>query len=133
MKIAFVSMLAVAAFIGLGMTVPQAATAGMSSAGLSAAATAPAPLVVEVKKWKNKNWNGKKWKNKNWNGKHVYRGPRGVYVRGWNRRPYYGTVIAGVALGTIIAATAAPYAPADNLCWYWTNPSKNRGYWDYCY
>ena len=123
MKTAFVSMLVVAAFIGLGMTVPQAATAGMSSAGLSAAATAPSPLVVEVKKWKNKNWNGKR----------VYRGPRGVYVRGWNRRPYYGTVIAGVALGAVIVAAAAPPPPSSELCWYWTNPSKNRGYWDYCY
>src|SRR5262245_17369715 len=38
-------------------------------------------------------------------------------VRGWYRRPYYGNWVAGVALGSIIAATAvgvAPYAPADN-------------------
>jgi hypothetical protein len=56
-------------------------------------------------------------------------------VRPWVRRPYYGTVVAGVALGTILVATAAgiaPAAPADNLCWYWTNSSQTRGYWDYC-
>jgi hypothetical protein len=53
-------------------------------------------------------------------------------VRPWVGRPYYGTIIGGVALGTIIAATAVPLAPADNLCWYWSNQSHTRGYWDYC-
>jgi hypothetical protein len=51
------------------------------------------------------------------------------------RRPYFGTVVGGVALGTIIAATAVgvvPVAPAPNLCWYWVDPSRTRGYWDYC-
>jgi hypothetical protein len=124
------SRLALAGLLGLGVTLPQLAIAGISPAGLATGSQAAAPLVTPVKKWKNKNWNGKNWKSN----KHVYVGPRrGVYVRGWNRRPYYGTVIAGVALGTIIAATAAPRPPADNLCWYWTNPSKNKGYWDYCY
>jgi len=123
--------LALAGLLGLGLVLPQTAMAGLSPAGVTTDQQAVAPLVTEVKKWKNKNWNGKNWKSN----KHIYVGPRrgGVYVRGWNRRPYYGTVIAGVALGTIIAATAAPRAPADNLCWYWTNPSKTRGYWDYCY
>ncbi|HUU67491.1 MAG TPA: hypothetical protein VMW57_09485 [Methyloceanibacter sp.] len=123
--------LALAGLLGLGLVLPQTAMAGLSPAGVTTDQQAVAPLVTEVKKWKNKNWNGKNWKSN----KHIYVGPRrgGVYVRGWNRRPYYGTVIAGVALGTIIAATTAPRAPADNLCWYWTNPSKTRGYWDYCY
>ena len=53
-------------------------------------------------------------------------------VRGWVRRPYYGTIVGGVALGTIIAASAIPRAPASNLCWYWTDSSQSRGYWDYC-
>ena len=53
-------------------------------------------------------------------------------VRPWVRRPYFGTVVAGVALGTLIAATAVPLAPAPNLCWYWTNSSQTQGYWDYC-
>jgi PBCV-specific basic adaptor protein len=133
MKTGFVSGLALAGFICLGLTLPQTAAAAPSPAGLSTGAEAAASPVIEVKKWKNKNWN-KNWKKKNWRGRNVYRGPRGgVYVRGWNRRPYYGTVIAGVALGTIIAAAAAPRAPADNLCWYWTNPARTHGYWDYCY
>ena len=53
-------------------------------------------------------------------------------VRPWVRRPYFGTVVAGVALGTLIAATAVPVTPAPNLCWYWTNSSQTQGYWDYC-
>jgi hypothetical protein len=53
-------------------------------------------------------------------------------VRPWVRRPYYGTVIAGVALGTIIAATTIPPAPSSEVCWYWSNSSHSRGYWDYC-
>ena len=67
----------------------------------------------------------------------VVRGPvvrGGVYVRPWVRRPYYGTIVAGVALGTIIAVAAAapPPPPAPNLCWYWADPSNTQGYWDYC-
>jgi hypothetical protein len=64
----------------------------------------------------------------------VVRGPVGVVrpYRAWVRRPYYGTIIGGVALGTIIAATAVPAAPGPNMCWYWANSAKTRGYWDYC-
>jgi hypothetical protein len=50
-------------------------------------------------------------------------------------RPYYGTIIAGVALGTIITVAAiglVPVRPAPNLCWYWADPYGNQGYWDYC-
>jgi hypothetical protein len=61
---------------------------------------------------------------------------RGVYVSGsvrpWVRQPYYGTIIGGVALGTLIAATAVPVAPAPNLCWIWSSPAQSQGYWDYC-
>ena len=57
------------------------------------------------------------------------------YVKRWNRKPYYGNVIAGVALGTFIATAigAAPPAPAPNRCWYWTSLARNRGYGDYRY
>ena len=36
-------------------------------------------------------------------------------VRGWVHRPYYGTIVGGVALGTMIAVTAGavPVAPAE--------------------
>ena len=53
-------------------------------------------------------------------------------VRPWIRRPYFGTVVAGVTLGTIIAATTIPPAPSSGLCWFWSNSSRTRGYWDYC-
>jgi hypothetical protein len=64
----------------------------------------------------------------------VYGGPVWGY-RPWYRRPYYGTIIAGVALGTIVAATAyglAPRPPRPDLCWYWADEIQSRGYWDYC-
>jgi hypothetical protein len=57
---------------------------------------------------------------------------RPVVVRPWARRAYFGTVVAGVTLGAIIAASAAPPPPAGNVCWYWTSPAQNQGYWDYC-
>ena len=95
------------------------------------AANTSGVIVVAGKDKNNKNWhNNKNWNNKNWNNKKV------VVVRPyrkWNRRPYYGTVIGGVALGTILGAAAySAVAPAPNTCWYWADPSMTRGYWDYC-
>ena len=60
---------------------------------------------------------------------------RNVHVRGvrpWSSRAWYGTVIGGVTLGTIIAVSAVPPVPADNLCWFWVDSFENRGYWDWC-
>lgn len=63
----------------------------------------------------------------------IHRAPV-VVVRRWRHRPHYGTIIGGVALGTILAATAyAASPPAPGLCWYWVDPTRTRGYWDYCY
>lgn len=53
-------------------------------------------------------------------------------VRPFVRRPYYGTVVAGVTLGTIIVASTVPAAPSSDLCWYWSSSSHTRGSWDYC-
>jgi hypothetical protein len=56
-------------------------------------------------------------------------------VRRWATRPYYGTVLGGIVLGTIIGvaiAGTAPVAPAPNMCWFWTDPNYTQGYWDYC-
>ncbi len=58
-----------------------------------------------------------------------------VHVRSFRRHNYYGRVVGGVVLGSILAASAYyAYAsrPASNLCWYWTNSDEERGYWDYC-
>ena len=64
----------------------------------------------------------------------AYAGPGWGY-RPWYRRPYYGTIIGGIALGAIIGATAyglAPRPPRPDLCWYWADEVQSRGYWDYC-
>jgi hypothetical protein len=53
-------------------------------------------------------------------------------VRPWVQQPYYGAVFDGVALGVVIAANAVPTSPSIDLCWYWSNSSKTRGYWDFC-
>lgn len=129
MKTGFVSGLVVAGLVCLGMAAPQLAAAVPSPAGLGTGAEAVTPLVTPVKKWNRGRYKGKNWSGK----KHIYAGPRRGYVRGWYRRPYYGRIVAGVALGAIIIASTVPRAPSSELCWYWTNSSQTRGYWDYCY
>jgi hypothetical protein len=57
---------------------------------------------------------------------------RGAIYRPYVRAPYYGAVVAGVALGTVIVASAPPPVPAPGLCWFWSNPAGTQGYWDYC-
>ena len=76
-------------------------------------------------------------------------GPRGnVAVRGttvargggWARPGWYGwprggAIAAGAAIGMVSAATAAAWAgaaPAPGMCWYYTDPSRTQGFWDYC-
>jgi hypothetical protein len=53
-------------------------------------------------------------------------------VRPWVQQPYYGAVFDGVTLGAVIVANAVPTSPSIDLCWYWSNSSKSRGYWDFC-
>jgi len=84
---------------------------------------------VNVKK--NVNVNGKRGL---YTGRHVYTG--GVWVRPsaywW---PVGGAVAAGAALGFVAAATAAAWAgpsPGPAYCWYYTDPSQQQGFWDYC-
>jgi len=57
--------------------------------------------------------------------------PRAAVVRPWVRRPYFGTVVAGVTLGTLIATTTAPPAPSPEVCWAWTSSEHTQGYWDH--
>ena len=144
MTCSFIVRIAVTGLISLGMVTPQIAIAAPSPAGVAADAEAATPLITEVKKkgkWsgrglKNPHWKGNKYKGKNWKKGKYYRGPRGVYVRSWRRRPYYGNVVGGVAVGTILGVAIAgsvPRAVSPDLCWYWTNPARTHGYWDYCY
>ena len=72
-------------------------------------------------------------------GRQEYR--RGGSGPGWgyrpySRRPYYGTIVGGIALGALLGVTvyglAPPVRPSPDLCWYWADPVQSRGYWDYC-
>ena len=115
--------------LALGLAMPlQSASAGAGIAASSTKTITDIDGIVVLAGNKNKNKN-KNW-NKNWNHKNV------VVVRPyrhWNKRAYYGTVIGGVALGTILGAAAySAAAPAPNHCWYWANPAMTQGYWDYC-
>lgn len=55
--------------------------------------------------------------------------------RRYERRKNFGRFVAGVTLGAVIitAANTIPRRPSPDLCWYWSNNSRTRGYWDYCY
>jgi hypothetical protein len=68
-------------------------------------------------------------------GKTVVRG-RGAWVRpGRYYWPRGGAIAAGAAIGFVTAATAAAWAgaaPAPGMCWYYTDPSRTQGFWDYC-
>jgi hypothetical protein len=55
--------------------------------------------------------------------------------RPWVKRPYYGAIVGGAALGAIIVAETAhiaPLPPALNMCWSWSDAIEQHGYWDYC-
>lgn len=52
-------------------------------------------------------------------------------VRPW----YWGRVVAGVTIGTVItvaAVNSVPKAPSPELCWFCSDASRTRGYWTYC-
>ena len=106
------------------------------------------PELIQYGAPKNRNWQGHRpraypgWRGEpGWRGAPAWRGPRSWsgrpywYGRPWVRRPYYGTIFAGVALGTLITVAAVGYVPPrphPDLCWYWANPEGETGYWDYC-
>ena len=68
------------------------------------------------------------------------RGTTAVRGGGWARPGWYGwprggAIAAGAAIGFVSAATAAAWAgaaPAPGMCWYYTDPSRTQGFWDYC-
>ena len=53
-------------------------------------------------------------------------------VRPWVQQPYYGAVFDGVTLGAVLAANTVPTSWSIDVCWYWSDSSKTRGYWDFC-
>lgn len=85
----------------------------------AAEAKAQAEAEAEAKRQRDESVAKEKATGFSWQGRPY------VYARPWVFRPYYGTVIAGAALGTIItvpAVFAVPPRPAPNLCWYWARP-----------
>ena len=69
---------------------------------------------------------------------HVHRPP--AVHRPWVRPRRYswrpgGAIAAGAALGFVAAASAASWAgrpPSPDLCWYYTDRTRRRGFWDVC-
>jgi hypothetical protein len=66
---------------------------------------------------------------------------RNVRVRtAWVRPGSYwwrpgAAVAAGAAIGFVAAATAVAWAgpaPAANYCWYYTDSTRTKGFWDVC-
>lgn len=70
----------------------------------------------------------------------VVRGGAVVGPGAWVRPARYawprgGAIAAGAAIGFVTAATAAAWAgspPAPGMCWYYTDPTRTQGFWDYC-
>ncbi len=61
-------------------------------------------------------------------------GYRGAWVRPYRWAPG-GAIAAGFAIGVLTAAAVASWAPpppAPGMCWYYTDPSQQNGFWDYC-
>ncbi|HJU31137.1 MAG TPA: hypothetical protein VJ740_06780 [Hyphomicrobiaceae bacterium] len=141
-----------AAALGVAL-MAQSLTQAEAAAYPAAFATGPAAGVVELAQFGNRapDWRPghgprardfRAWRGEpRWRGAPAWHGPRGWvgrpywFGRPWVRRPYYGTIVAGVALGTLITVAAVGYVPrrpAPDLCWYWADPYGERGYWDYC-
>ena len=63
-----------------------------------------------------------------------------VRTGAWARPDHYwwrpgGAVVAGAAIGFVTASTAAVWAgaaPRPNMCWYYTDASRQQGFWDAC-
>jgi hypothetical protein len=54
---------------------------------------------------------------------------------GWYWWPPGGAVLVGAAIRFVEARNAPAYAgppPAPGMCWYYTEPSRIQGFWDYC-
>lgn len=84
----------------------------------------------------DRRWRGPRPDGYGWRGPGPrYVGPGRHYYRPWSRRPYYGSIFGGIVLGTIIGVAivgVVPPSPDPDLCWYWADPYRSRGYWDYC-
>lgn len=61
----------------------------------------------------------------------------GTWHRPYRWRPG-GAIVAGAAIGFLSAAAvgtyyyAVPRPPRPDLCWYYTDPTRTNGFWDFC-
>ena len=62
----------------------------------------------------------------------------GSWYRPYRWRPG-GAIVAGAAIGFLSAAAvgttyyyAVPRPPRPDLCWYYTDPTRRNGFWDFC-
>ena len=70
----------------------------------------------------------------------VIRNTNALVRPGWVRPAHYtwrpgGAIAAGAAVGFVTAATATAWAgapPAPGYCWYYTDSSRQQGFWDAC-
>jgi hypothetical protein len=122
-----------------GMAQGGMAQGGMASKGGTASkggmAGSASGKKTNVKNTNVKNTNIKNTNIRNTNVRNTNVNVVNRPVRVWAPRPYYGTVIAGVTLGTVVAASTVgvvPPPPGPNLCWFWQDSTMARGYWDYC-
>ena len=68
----------------------------------------------------------------------VVGGAKPPIVGSWGRPDWYhwapgGAIAAGAAIGFVTAAVATwATPPQPGLCWYYTDPSQQDGFWDAC-
>ena len=117
-------MAAAIALAGAGYALPTSASAApVSAAQIGTVLDRDASMTIDVRDRRGYRRGGRAWH-------------RGYHAdRRWRRRPHYGTIVGGIALGALLAGSAYAYAerpPAPGLCWYWADPYQRQGYWDYC-
>jgi hypothetical protein len=122
-------MAAAVALAGIGFVLPSQASAavfapttGVAAGDISSSLVTKAQYGRHTRGYRPQGYN--RWH------------PHHMAYRGWHRRPHYGRIIGGVALGTLLAGSAyyayAGAPPAPGLCWYWADRYERQGYWDYC-
>ena len=122
-------MAAAFALAGAGFALPSQASAAVFSPGATGAALDKGSSIVNEVQYRSHRRGYRPRGYARWHGHHLSH-------RHWRRRPHYGRVVGGIALGALLAG-GAYYAysagpPAPGLCWYWADPYERQGYWDYC-
>lgn len=120
-------MAAALALAAAGFALPTTASAApLSSPLVGTTLDKENTLRTDVRDW-DRGYRGRGYGYRDWH--------RGYHAGYYRRRPHYGTIVGGIALGALLAGSAYAYAerpPGPGLCWYWADPYERRGYWDYC-